>query len=210
MKTLLSQTDLNVIAHTTKQDLFEVQLSAARGNTDSMLTLAKLLLAQTDLIVHPSTHQAHSLLSKAALLNNLEAKMFLALIYENGCIGHDGVEIAKDKETAIHLFAQLSEYDGYELCIEKLADSYLDPESNSAAWMSAESAEYAEEMAYLYYEKAALKGLASAQFKQAMMHKEGKGTPKNIGLAQYMLHHAVKQGYAPAIAEYEQNRNDYI
>lgn len=207
MKTLLSQTDLNVIAHTTEQDLFEVQLSAARGNSDSMLTLAKLLLAQTDLIVHPSTHQAHSLLSKAALLNNLEAKMFLALIYENGCIGHDGIEIAKDKKTATHLFGQLSEYDGYEVCIEKLADSYLDPESNSAAWVSAE---HAEEMAYLYYEKAALKGLASAQFKQAMMHKEGKGTPKSIGLAQYMLHHAAMQGYAPAITEYEQNRNDYI
>ena len=88
------------------------------------------------------------------------------------------------------------------MAIEKICDSYLETDSNAALWVSAE---YAEKMTYHYYEQAALKGLASAEFKQAMMHKEGKGTPKNIGMAQYMLHKSALQNFAPALKEYDQN-----
>lgn len=188
------------------QDLLEIQHDVKRANCDSMLKLALVLLSETDLIA-PNTQQAHELLSKAALLNNLEAKMLLASLYENGHVGHDGVEIAKDKEFAYHLYSQLSQHEGYELAIEKIGDSYLETDSNAALWVSAE---YAEKMAYHYYEQAALKGLASAEFKQAMMHKEGKGTPKNIGMAQYMLYKSASQGYAPALKEYDQNRELYV
>lgn len=191
-----------------KIELQVIQDGVKRGCAQSQLKLAQCLLSASDLTV-PDTRLALELLSKASLLGNLDAQMQLAAIYETGYTGADGVHIAQDKYTAYSMYYRCTEnegHDGYALALEKVGDYYLDSDIHHGNWVSPE---YSAQMAFIRYEQAALKGLASAEFKQAILHKEGRGTPVNIPMAQYMLHKSCTQGYEPALKEYADNRELY-
>ncbi len=197
-----------VLCSVEKNQLQAIQEGVKRGCAESQLKLAQCLLSASDLIA-PDTRLALELLSKASLLGNLDAQMQLAAIYETGYTGADGVHVAQDKYTAYSMYNRCSEtenHDGCALALEKVGDYYLDADVNHANWVSPE---YSAQMAFIRYEQAALKGLASAEFKQAILHKEGRGTAVNIPMAQYMLYKSCTQGYEPALKEYADNRELY-
>ena len=189
-----------------------LKTAALTGDAEAQYIVAKVLLSESELS-SPNTESAHLMLNHAAMFGNLDAKMLLAHIYSCGYTGFDGKQIPKNRSMAYKIFsdcAQHSSYHGQALAIEKIGDFLLESARDGGGSNQWLSPEHLENSAFLHYHEAALKGLASAQYKQAMMYKEGKGTRKCIVSAHHMLRKSVKQDYAPALNEYETNRDLYV
>lgn len=183
----------------------EMQKAADKGCSDSQFIIAKSFLNDAVGFIGQNTWYGMEYLFKASL-NVVDAKLLLAKIYSEGIRGADKVVILKDRNYAYNLiqsFIGSNCPDAEEL----LGDFNCNKDFLEIHGMDKE---YAQIIAFLYYEKAGLAGSASAQYKQAMMHKNGHGTKKSIGLAHYMLEKSAQNGFAPAIKELKENSDIYI
>jgi localization factor PodJL len=165
------------------EDLKILESAARHGDREAQFRIGKRFLNDSDVDGGPAT--AARWLARAADQDHLEALFMLASLYERGA------GVSKDEEHAIGLYRKAA------------SAGHIRAMHNLGVLLSARGSAVSYKEAAMWFNRAALAGLADSQYNLALLYERGLGLEQDLTRAYFWYRVAAHSGDKEAVQQAE-------